>query len=352
MISKESVGVHVSNKHLTLVYARATPFNTEISAYAVYDLGAPRELGDRMDTIGAMVQDFWRQQRIGGACIWIGLPAEMVIQRVIILPSAAKENLEKAVEYELQKYLPLELEDISFRYQILAENRAERRLRILVAAVKKKDLAPLIELRSHLDTGIYGAESAATAGINGLDWVAQSISESTYGLAYASDRIMHLSFFEGGQLQSIWAFDLNENLKHQSEQISQELGSIGATNSELDTPAVLRVYCHGPGATEDVLQTLNRLQNLEFSYLDLSEIELEGDDVIAGTGLALKGLHRVPLDINLFPEQFRKKPSLIGRYVMLALVALALITGMAWAGSHFMYPRIVNMRNKDVTGTG
>jgi general secretion pathway protein L len=52
----------------------------------------------------------------------------------------------------------------------------------------------------------------------------------------------------------------------------------------------------------------------------------------------------VPVDINLFPEQFRKKPSVIGRYLMLALVVLTLIAGLAWAGSHFMHRRVTAIR--------
>ena len=98
MISKESVGVEISHTHMTLAYAKATPFKTEICAHAVHDLGATGRFDEKMDTISAMVKDFWRQHRIGDACIWIGLPAEMVFQRVISLPSAAKENLGKALE--------------------------------------------------------------------------------------------------------------------------------------------------------------------------------------------------------------------------------------------------------------
>jgi general secretion pathway protein L len=93
-----------------------------------------------------------------------------------------------------------------------------------------------------------------------------------------------------------------------------------------------------------MIRTLNTLPNVEFSHLDLSESPLQEDNAIVGTGLALKSLQRVALDINLLPGQFRKKPSLIGRYLTLALIVLTLITGMAWAGSHFMHPRVVNMR--------
>ena len=123
MISKESVGVEISDTYLAIAYAKATPFDTEICAQAVHDLGGTGRFAEKIDTIMAAVKDFWRQHRIGDACIWIGLPAEMVFQRVISLPLAAKENLGKALEYELQKYMPLELEDIYLGHQILDEDR-------------------------------------------------------------------------------------------------------------------------------------------------------------------------------------------------------------------------------------
>ena len=344
MISKESVGVEISREHLTIAYAKATPFDTEICAHAVYDLGGAAGFAEKMDAVSAMVKEFWRQHRVGDACIWIGLPAEMVIQRVISLPSAAKENLAKALEYELQKYIPLELESIYFRYQILDEDRAGRRLKILVAAVKKKDLAPLIELRNHLGAGICGAESAATAAINGLKWAAKSISEKAYGLAYAAHGALHLGCFREERLQLIRSLDLDDDLIYQSEQIFQELGYAGTTSPESDATAALKVYCRGPDATEDMLERLNKLPNLAFSHLEFSDGSLHDNGPMVGTGLALKGLQRVNLDINLFPEQFRKKPSLIGRYLTLALVVLALITGMAWAVSSFVHPRLASMR--------
>jgi Tfp pilus assembly protein PilN len=344
MISKESVGVEISNTHLTIAHAKATPFDTEICAQAVHDLGGAGRFAEKIDTIIATVKDFWRQHRIGDACIWIGLPAEMVFQRVISLPWAAKENIGKALEYELQKYMPLELEDIYIGHQILNEDRAERRLKILVAAVKKKDVAPLIEQRNHLGTGICGLESVATAGINGLRWAGKSIFEKAYGLAYVAGSTLHLSYFEGDQIQFIRSLDLHGDLTYQLAQIFQESEHTTTPRSESDSPAHLKVYFHGPDASEDMLQTLNNLPNLEFSHLDLTESPLQEGNQVVSAGLALKSLQPVPLDINLFPRQFRKKPSFLGRYLTLALAVLMLITGMAWAGSSYIRPRIVTMR--------
>lgn len=344
MISKKSVGVEISNNYLTITYVKATPFNTKNCAYAVHDLDASSGFDKKMDTISARVKDFLREHRIGDACIWIGLPAEMVIQRVISLPSAVKENLEKALEYELPKYIPLASEDIYFRYQILDEDRAERRLKIFIAAVKKKDLAPLIELKDRFGADICGVESTSTAWMNGLKWASNGIADKAYALAYAADQTVHLSYFEDEKLQFIRNFDLNDDFMSQSERIFQEFDYKGTTSPESDATAALKVYCHGPDATEDMLQALNKLPNLELILLDLSQSPLKESSPVAGTGLALKSLQPVSVDINLFPEQFRKKSSVIGRYMTLTLVVLTLITGMAWAGSHFMRQRMTHMR--------
>ena len=344
MISKESVGVEISNDKLTIAYLKATPFNTKICAHASHDLDAKSRFSEKADTISTLVKNFLRRHRIGSACIWIGLPAEMVILRVISLPSAAKENLTKVLEYELQKYIPLESEDIYFRYQILDEERDEKQLKILIAAVKKKDLAPLIELRNHLGAGIYGVESAATAGINGLKWASESITEKAYALAYAADSTLHLGYFDNDKLRFIRSLDLNDDLKYQSERLFQEFDYSGKLSSDSDSGTALKVYCQGPDATEDVLPVLNTLPNLEFNLLDLNQGPLKKGNPISGTGLALKSLQRVPLDMNLFPEQFRKKPSVIGRYLTLALVVLTLLAGLAWGGSHFVHQRVAIMR--------
>jgi Tfp pilus assembly PilM family ATPase len=103
MISKASVGVEISNSHLTIAHARSTLFDTKVTAHAVYDLDVTATFAEKLDTIHTRVKDFLHQHHIRSACLWIGLPAEMVIHRVIRLTSSAKENLAKALEYELTK---------------------------------------------------------------------------------------------------------------------------------------------------------------------------------------------------------------------------------------------------------
>jgi general secretion pathway protein L len=163
-------------------------------------------------------------------------------------------------------------------------------------------------------------------------------------LAYAADNTLHLSCFKDEQIQLVRTLDLDADLMNQLERVYREFDFNGSKNTESEATATLNVYCHGPGASEAVLRKLNTSPNLAFSLPDLSQSQLEENHPIAGTGLALKSLQPVSVDINLLPDQFRKKPSVIARYMPFGLVLLTLITGMAWAGSHFIHQRITNLR--------
>jgi len=344
MVAKESVGVAVSSSQLTLVYAKASPFRTRLRAHAAFDLDPHADHAERIGTARALVRSFWRQHRIGDASLWIGLPADQVIQRVIYLPSAARENLDKAIEYELQKYVPLDLEHLHLQYEVLHEDRGERRLTISVAAVKKSDLAPLIEARDDFRAGISGVQSAATAAINGLWWAAKPIPEKTCALAYVADRTLHLAYFEDDQPRYLWALAVDDDVPAQLQQLGQRLEELGAVGPDDRSKSPFRVYCHGPEANESFLREWRQAPGLEFCRLELQEELPEGLNSVVGAGLAVKGLEDTALDLNLFPAPFRKKPSVVSRFVGAALVVLALATGLAWAGSHFLYPRIQDGR--------
>ena len=124
--------------------------------------------------------------------------------------------------------------------------------------------------------------------------------------------------------------------------ILQEFEFRGAMDTESDTSDALTVYCHGPDASNDVLRKLNVSPDLEFSHLDQHQNTFAEASPIASTGLALKSLQSVAVDLNLLPDQFRKKPSIISRYLSIVLVLLTLITAMAWAGSYYIHYRIMD----------
>ena len=66
-------------------------------------------------------------------------------------------------------------------------------------------------------------------------------------------------------------------------------------------------------------------------------------DVLAPAyGLALKGIQKVPMDINLLPVGLRKKVSKIGYYTMFVLAGLFILSILAWGGSNILHQKRVS----------
>ncbi len=57
-------------------------------------------------------------------------------------------------------------------------------------------------------------------------------------------------------------------------------------------------------------------------------------ELIPAFGLALKGLRSVPLQINLLPDELRKKPGRLGYYMMSTMLVLLVLAAMGLGGSY------------------
>ena len=69
---------------------------------------------------------------------------------------AVKENLRGTLLYEMEKYVPLPVDDIYFDCQIIAEDKETNKLRVLLVAVKKELIDPYVDLENPLGSGISG----------------------------------------------------------------------------------------------------------------------------------------------------------------------------------------------------
>ena len=91
----------------------------------------------------------------------------------------------------------------------------------------------------------------------------------------------------------------------------------------------------------DILNILKTEPDGERYSMGLSKIGIPSRELFPAFGLGLRGLRKTLLDINLVPEELRKKPGQAGRYLMLALLTLTLLSGIAWGGSHILKQRLI-----------
>ena len=170
MIFQNSLGIDISRHRLGLLCLK-TSFKGIINAQeAVYLLEKGKSFKEKSDVVADLIKAFIQSHQIASGDIFIGIPNESAMIREVRLPLAAKENLRETLKYEMEKFVPMSADEIYFDYQILAEDKENQDLRILLAIAKKSVIEPYLELKEKIGSGISGIEIRSSAIANFLSY--------------------------------------------------------------------------------------------------------------------------------------------------------------------------------------
>ena len=103
----------------------------------------------------------------------------------------------------------------------------------------------------------------------------------------------------------------------------------------------MEVVTCGPDA-DSVVELLKDREDIGLRPLELSGTGIPSDVLAPAYGLALKGIQKAPMDINLLPVGLRKKVSKIGYYTMFVLAGLFILSILAWGGSNILHQKRVS----------
>ncbi len=101
-----------------------------------------------------------------GAQVTLFIPKAWVILKTAEFPLTVKENLSTVISYELDRLTPLSSERAFYDFRILDED--EKRIRIMLAAMKAETLQPYVEALSERGITLTGV-GLAMPGTPGLD---------------------------------------------------------------------------------------------------------------------------------------------------------------------------------------
>ncbi|MBW1781819.1 MAG: pilus assembly protein PilM, partial [Deltaproteobacteria bacterium] len=286
----------------------------------------------KADMIGGTVKDFLKKNSISPATVYLGVPREAVILRYVKLPLAVKENLKDSLRYELEKYVPFSEDEIYFDYQTIAEDKEGGQLTLLLIAAKRESVDPYISSMGKVGIGISGIEIGSTAMVNYFWSQKDAIGADRCAIVYMRDGCLELNLMRGGFLdysrsinQEKWEADLPGAISHELLKLKAGL--------EKEEDRLCTVFC-GFDTRPELLNHLKADEDIEIHPVDLSRAGIPSANIIPAYGLAMKGIQRLPADINLLPGTLRKRPNKAGYYTMLVLAGLLILSAFAWgAGS-------------------
>ncbi len=155
MSFQNSIGIDVQKDRVTFVWIKKTLRGVFFEAFGVYDI----DLKDNNDAlnignIDVFLTEFTEKNKIKDFSLYLGIPDEYSLIKKIDLPFSVRGEIDSVLQYEIEKYIPISASKVSYKYNVLFEDKSNGIIQILLQVLKKEDLKPFLALKDFIPGGI------------------------------------------------------------------------------------------------------------------------------------------------------------------------------------------------------
>jgi len=329
-----SLGIDIQESSFSVACLKPSLKGIRLAANAIYPLEKDDSEEEKAHHIGRLVNELLKKNRISPTSIFLGIPRDMAILRYVEFPLAVKENLRDTLGYEMEKYVPFSADEIYFDFQIISEEKEAGRLRLLCIVVKRESIEHYLGLADRLRAGISGIEISSTAIANYVSSQEGRDPKSRCAFIYLDEKHLEINFLTERLLTYSRTVKRREWGENFPELLLKELQKLRG-GSEEEHGWLETVFC-GSKTDLERLEHFRNEDNIDLHPVDLSKAGIPSFAMIPAFGLALKGIQKVPMEINLLPMTLRKKPSKIAYYAMVVLAGLVLLSAFSWGGGYIL----------------
>ncbi|MFB3817999.1 MAG: pilus assembly protein PilM [Candidatus Methylomirabilales bacterium] len=251
------------------------------------------------------------------AAVVVGLPRQAVVLRVVEVPLADEKDLAGLIAYEVDRHMPFPPEDAYYGFQRIGQEGAQAR--VLLAAAHKRQVDPVLAALEALGVTPTVLTLAALGGVNALSAHDRRAREVVC-LVEQEGGQAEVTLLRDGELLSSRAVSL------EGESVAPILEEIARAGAAAAPPAVVRIGRGGESLRARLREALD---------VPVAPWSREGAPAASAYGLALQGLGRGAVRLNLLPARIgapRREPALRVMYGLLATaVLLAGALGVGWA---------------------
>lgn len=341
MLFQSGLGIYIHESGLSIVYVKSSLKTFKVHNQTDYSFDPTKPFKERILICADLISDFIKTNHVESADIFLGIPRESVILRNVEFPMAVSENLRSTLEYNIENYIPLKVENIYFDYQIIEKDKQNNRLKILLMVLQKDILDTYFNVKDRVGIGLTGISIDSTAFVNYLAHHPDTSRDSEYVFVYESiqkniqkihfgvvfDKVLRYSHSVPFSLES----DIKNILSKELKPIKEIIG----------TPHdAVKLFYISDNDQNFFLPFIEAHEEFLIRIPDPALAQIDHPSRIPAMGLALEGVRKVPMRLNLLPAPLRKRPSRKVFYIMYALIGLFLISGLIWGGSKIMLQRL------------
>ena len=334
--SQSSLGIDLREDRIIFSHLKRSFKKVWVTSTRVLPFNPEKGKEEREVEIINTIQGFITSQNVSKDNIIVALPREKALVKLLEIPSAAKENLRKVLEYELVKHIPFPPEEATFDFQILEEK--ERTLRILLIVMKKEEVNEYLELFKRMGIRPGAIEISSTASANLFYYDQHPVDPHPFALIDIRRHFFEFHFFENGNLtETVQRAFIKNSDKAKEVTEAYRLALLKGLGPREGKQSL---FAYGEEANDSLINELKEALSSDVtSTPSLKRVRTANGlhripEVYPSIGLALRGISRTRWNINLLPLNLRKKISRVGLYAAVLLSFASLVL----AGALFVRP--------------
>jgi general secretion pathway protein L len=348
MMFDSSLGIDFRQNHLILTFLKRSLGKIRLVDYGIHPIFPESQKEEREAQVISLVNSFISKHQIYKERTSVSIPREKVVVRFIRLPAATKENLRKVLEYESPKYTPFEKGEVYLDYQILKEEKEW--LHLFAVFVRKADVDACLSLLKKIGIQPLSIEIPSTGAFNLFSYNEGAKEGEPSILLDVADPFYEMNLIQERNLTESFHLPLPSE-----ERGAKMMNTLKRSGLKRDSLSKSTLFVYGLGADEGMLSSLKEANQIKgVSYPPLNRIEAGKElsklyKIYGPLGVALKGLTKTRLDLNLLPFEMRRRVRQIGKPLFIIFTSLALALSLTWGmGIYIRYRKEIKVINTEM----
>ncbi|MFQ5900516.1 MAG: PilN domain-containing protein [Thermodesulfobacteriota bacterium] len=297
-----------------------TPFGIKIGGY--------RSLIGPEEKIAGEIKGFIHESGLENVPLTIGLPRGMVISRVLKIPAHRVEDLRGIMAFEIERHLPFSIEDIHYDFQPL--NKDGNLWNVIMVAAKKELIDRYAELIRELPVELTCIDARPFSIFNALSyWNRIPRDKKIAIISFGTDEI-EIDTFHNDMLTGSKTIPMDEERWPQWIKIIEREMRVSIEDTETlpDQKELDRIMIIADRQIDEKERSiLERDTGVPVTMESPEDHNLPAGISISTFGLALRGVGKGDLKLNLLPTASEKKAT--SPVPTLILTVLAILIGIA-----------------------
>ncbi|MBN2404716.1 MAG: type IV pilus assembly protein PilM [Coriobacteriia bacterium] len=315
--STAAIGLDIGTDHVRIAQVKPAGAGLELTGYGSVEIpmGAVVE-GEIVDVeaVTSAIKELQRRSNVRGKNVAIGVANQKVIVRLIDLPFMERAELEGAIQYQAQDYIPMAVEESILDFQIIGDYMTpgdEHMMEVLLVAAHRDMIANAVAAvegaglkLTQIDVSSFALVRALMG--SGQPVIAQDDEGSAVGVIHISSGITNITVVERGvprfnRISSLAGNQFTQAIANvlnltfdEAESLKVQVGLPDVESGTSDVPEGL-----DPSLVQPVQDSLEREVNkfiaevrrsLDYYLTQTAQVRTIQRIILTGSGAQLKNL--------------------------------------------------------------